>query len=113
MDYQVSTLVYSKILSFYSNVAKKYRHTYSYETLQRDYRNAIFSIRMIENGLLRRVSTVKPWKDKGFHMATSKDRRWNFAYRIVGDTIYVEDARHSQNIHDSTILSEAGAEYGK
>ncbi len=45
-------------------------------------------------------------------MATSKDGRWNFAYRIQGNTIYVEDARHSQNIYETGILSEAGAQYG-
>ncbi len=46
-------------------------------------------------------------------MATSKDSRWNFAYRIKGNTIYAEDACHSQNIHDTGILSEAEAQYGK
>ncbi len=59
MDYQVNKTVYNKILSFYSNVAKKYRHTYSYEDLQRDYKNAIYSINNIENGLLRRKPAIK------------------------------------------------------
>lgn len=31
-------------------------------------------------------------------MATSDN--WNYAYRIDGDTIYVEDACHSQNMHE-------------
>lgn len=44
-------------------------------------------------------------------MATSKDKRWNFAYKIKDNTIYVYDACHSQNIHDNkkiidTIVTE-------
>lgn len=35
-------------------------------------------------------------------MATTKDKKWNFAYRIVDNTIYVEDACHAQNMHEST-----------
>ena len=38
---------------------------------------------------------------RGFYMATSRDRKWNFAYRIDGDTIYIEDACHAQNMHES------------
>ena len=36
-----------KIFTFYSNVAKKYRHTYDKEDLKRDVQNAVFSIYMI------------------------------------------------------------------
>ncbi len=46
-------------------------------------------------------------------MATSKDSRWNFAYIIKGNTIYAEDACHSQNIHDTDIFSEAETQYEK
>ncbi len=112
MDYQVSRIVYSKVLAFYSNVARKYRHAYSYEELQRDYANAIFSIKMIENGLLRRKPLIKAWQERGYYMATTKNGRWNFAYRISGDTVYVEDACHGQNIHETTVLSEADVKYG-
>lgn len=34
-------------------------------------------------------------------MATSRDKKWNFAYRIEGETIYLEDACHAQNMHES------------
>ncbi len=111
MDYQVSKNVYYKVLQFYSNVARKYRHTYSYEDIRRDYSNAIYSIRQIENGLTRRKPRISSWQKKGLHMATSKDRRWNFAYKIAGDTVYVEDVCHSQNIQETTILSEAEVAY--
>ena len=36
-----------------------------------------------------------------FYMTTSRDRKWYFAYRVEGDTIYVEDACHAQNMHES------------
>ncbi len=29
--------------------------------------------------------------------------KWYFAYRIEGETIYVEDACHAQNMHESII----------
>ncbi len=111
MVIKVSRRVYNEIRRFYRNVAKKYRHTYSYENLERDYNHAIYSIPLIENGLIRRSPTLTRWE--GYFMATSKDGRWNFAYRIDGNTIYVEDACHSQNIHEPTILSEAVVQYGK
>lgn len=43
-------------------------------------------------------------------MATTRDRKWNFAYRIEGGTVYIEDACHAQNMHESknvTILTES------
>ena len=43
-----------KVFSFYSNVAKKYRHTYDKENLKRDVQNAVFSMYQIERTLLRR-----------------------------------------------------------
>ena len=58
--------------------------------------NAIYQI---ENGLLPRQPTISHWS--GLFMAASKDRRWYFAYRVEGDTIYVEDACHAQNMHES------------
>jgi len=39
----------AKIRSFYRNVAKKYRHTYSYENMERNVRDAFFAIYAIED----------------------------------------------------------------
>ena len=64
--------------------------------------DAYSAIYQIENGLLRRQPTISRWK--GFYMATSRDRKWYFAYRIEGDTIYVEDACHAQNMHESLLI---------
>lgn len=85
-----------KIFSFYQNVAKKYRHTYDKGDLKHDVQNAVFSIFRIENGLLRREPTLKRWSS--YHMA-HKDK-WYFAYTIDGDTIFIEDACHSQNMRN-------------
>lgn len=57
------------------------------------------SIHQIENGLLRRQPTLSRWN--GLFMANSNDRKWYFAYRIDGNTVYVEDACHAQNMHES------------
>lgn len=76
----VNKLVFERIVSFYNNVARK-----------------INSINRIENGLLRRTPTIQEWK--GLYMANSD--KWYFAYRIEGNTIFVEDARHSQNMYEA------------
>lgn len=97
MEYKINRAVYVKIRSFYRNVAKKYRHTYSVENILKDTQKARESILKIENGLLRRKPTLSRRKD---YLMANTDK-WYFAYRIDGDTIYVEDACHSQNMHES------------
>lgn len=95
MNYVVSRKCSSAISTFYHNVAKKYKHTYSKELMKKNIHDTHQSIYRIENGLLRRTPKISRWK--GLFMATSDN--WNYAYRIDGDTIYVEDACHSQNMH--------------
>lgn len=85
-----------KIFTFYSNVAKKYRHTYDKDSLKRDVQNAVSSICQIERTLLRREPTISRWA--GLLMANTD--KWYFAYRIDGDTIVIVDACHAQNMHD-------------
>ena len=85
-----------KIFTFYSNVAKKYRHTYDKEDIKRDVQNAVFSIYQIERTLLRREPTLSRWS--GYYMANTD--KWYFAYIIDGDTITVVDACHAQNMHE-------------
>ena len=98
-NYVISQLAHQKIYSFYTNVAKKYGNTYSFELMQKNIEDALRSINSIENGLIRRKPTISLWS--GYFMATSPNHKWNYAYRIDGDTIYVEDACHSQNMHES------------
>ena len=85
-----------KIRTFYKNVAKKYRHVYSYEDMERNVRDAILSIYEIEKSLPRREPTLSRWT--GYHMANTE--RWYYAYNINGDTITVVDACHVQNMHN-------------
>ena len=72
-----------KIRSFYGNVARKYRHTYSFEDMERNIRDAVLSIYRIEDTLPRREPTISRWN--GLYMANTD--RWYYAYRIDDDTI--------------------------
>lgn len=92
MKYVIQKQVAYKINTFYHNVAKKYKHTYSEEMMHKNLDNAFNPIYKIENGLLRRKPTISRWN--GLFMANAG--KWYFAYRIEGNTIYVEDACHSQ-----------------
>ena len=95
-EYKVRRRVTYKIRTFYVNEAKKYSHTYSNELMHKNIDEARFAIYFIEDGLQRREPTIKRWE--GLHMAHAK--HWYFAYRIVEDTIIIEDACHEQNMHD-------------
>lgn len=99
MTYKITAKAIRKITVFYQNVAKKYKNAYSPELMKRNIDESINAMYQIENGLLRREPTIPRWK--GLYMATSSDKRWYFAYRIDGATVYVEDACHSQNMHES------------
>ena len=99
MEYKLNIKASNKINSFYQNVARKYRNTWSKEDVKLYILQTKQSIYQIENGLLRRQPTLSRWN--GLFMANSNDRKWFFAYRIDGDTIYVEDACHAQNMHES------------
>lgn len=86
----------AKIRSFYRNVGNKYHHTYSFEDMERNVRDAFFGIYAIERSLPRRRPTISRWK--GYHMANTD--KWYYAYIIEGDTITVVDVCHAQNMHD-------------
>lgn len=60
--------------------------------------DAINSMYKIENGLLRRQPRMDSWK--GMFVATAG--KWNFAYKVENNIVYVYDACHSQNIHESS-----------
>ena len=86
-----------KITTFYRNVSKKYKHTYSQELMEKNVHDAYDSMFQIERTLLRREPTISQWA--GYHMANTD--KWYFAYTIEGDTITVVDARHAQNMRSS------------
>ena len=95
-NYVIRPQAFQKIREFYLNVARKYRHTYSYYDMERNVHDAFFSIYRIEDTLPRRQPTIARWA--GYHMANTE--RWYYAYRIDGDTITVVDACHAQNMHE-------------
>lgn len=85
-----------KITTFYRNVSKKYKHTYSQELMEKNVHDAYDSMFQIERTLLRREPTISQWA--GYHMANTD--KWYFAYTRDGDTVTVVDARHAQNMHE-------------
>ena len=94
--YKIKPLAQRKIRSFYYNVAKKYRHTYSKWLMYKNIDDAVDGMFMIEKTLLRREPIILRWA--GYHMAHKG--KWYYAYTIEGDTIFIEDACHAQNMHD-------------
>ena len=92
MKYIVKKCSARKIDSFYHNVAKKYKHTYSEEMMQKNIDDAVDSIYQIEKTLPRRKPTLESWSN--YHMANTD--KWYFAYIIDGDTITIVDACHAQ-----------------
>ena len=96
MKYLVRKRCARKINSFYKNVSRKYRHTYSQELMEKNVHDAIDSIYEIERTLLRREPTLTRWD--GYHMANTD--KWYFAYTFDGETVTVVDACHAQNMHE-------------
>ena len=94
--YMYTKRTVAKIRSFYKNVAKKHCHTYSYEDVERNVRDAFFAIYAIERVLPRRQPTISRWA--GYYMANTD--KWYYAYTIEGDMIKVVDACHAQNMHE-------------
>ena len=92
--YKVKPLARRKIRSFYNNVAKKYKHTYSKWLMHKNIDDAVDAMLQIECTLLRREPTIERWK--GYYMANTD--KWYFAYSIDGDTITIVDACHPQNM---------------
>lgn len=68
--YKIKPLAQRKIRSFYYNVAKKYRHTYSKWLMHKNIDDAVDAMFEIENGLLRREPTIERWN--GYHMANTE-----------------------------------------
>lgn len=94
MRYNIKKRCVYKINTFYRNVSKKYKHTYSLELMEKNANDAFDSIFQIEKTLLRRKPTLDRWK--GLYMANTD--KWYFAYKIDGDVVTVVDACHAQNM---------------
>ena len=96
MKYVIRKRCAQKITTFYRNVSKKYKHTYSLELMEKNVHDAYDAISRIENGLLRRKPTISRWAD--YYMANTD--KWYFAYTFDGNTVTVVDACHAQNMHE-------------
>lgn len=96
IKYVIKRRCAKNITSFYRNVSKKYKHTYSLEQMEQNVRDAYDAMFQIERTLLRREPTLSRWK--GLYMANTD--KWYYAYVIDADTITVVDVCHAQNMHE-------------
>ena len=96
MNYVIKKRCFRKIDTFYHNVSKKYKHTYSEELMHKNIDDAIDSMCQIERSLLRREPTIERWK--GCYMANTD--KWYYAYTVNGDTITIVNVCHAQNMHN-------------
>ena len=97
----ISSKAYNEILKFYLNVARKYSHTYSLSFMLKNIDEARMAMLQIENKLPRRKPTLARWR--GLYMASymvNGKTRWNYAYRIEDNIVYIEDACHAQNMSE-------------
>ena len=85
------------ITTFYRNVSKKYKHTYSLELMEKNVNDAFDDIYKIEKSLLRREPTIDRWR--GCYMANTD--KWYYAYTFDGNTVTVVDACHTQNMKEA------------
>ena len=94
MKYEIRKRCLTKINTFYRNVSKRYKHTYSQKLMEQNVHEAIDSMFQIEHTLLRREPTIERWK--GYYMANND--KWYFAYTFDGETVTIVDACHAQNM---------------
>ena len=69
MRYVIKKRCLSKINTFYRNVSKKYKHTYSEELMHQNVDDAVDARFQIERTLLSREPTISQWA--GYHMANT------------------------------------------
>lgn len=96
MKHVIKKRCLNKINTFYRNVSKKYKHSYSEELMHKNADEAVDAMYQIEITLLRREPTLSRWKN--YHMANTE--KWYFAYTFDGETVTVVDACHAQNMHE-------------
>lgn len=58
MNYVIRKRCAQKITTFYRNVSKKYKHTYSLDLMEKNINDAFDAIYQIENTLQRRKPTL-------------------------------------------------------
>lgn len=98
MKYEVKKKCLDNIVTFYRNVSRKYKHTYSKELMFKNMEDAYDSMFLIEKSPLRREPTIARWQKEWWYMAHAG--KWYYAYTLTDDTITIEDACHEQNMHE-------------
>ncbi|GHV68115.1 hypothetical protein FACS1894199_14880 [Bacteroidia bacterium] len=91
-----------KIIRFYYNAAKKWKHAWSMEDSHRYIDKVHDEAYKVGTQLPTKKDSVL-YKWKNYKVAYSKKTGWYFAFRIVDDTIYIEDAENYRNMSKASV----------
>jgi hypothetical protein len=99
MKILISDKALDKIYTFYLNVAKKYKYTWSMEdSIMRIDKVSQEAYKVGTELAKRRPGFIRRWI--GYSVDYSKATGWYFAYKIEDGVIYVEDAENYRNMYD-------------
>ena len=114
----VNKRAFLSISTFYHNVRKKYKHTYSKEQMEKNIDEVCDAIQSIkDNG---KVPILQKHKIKGYKEATWKRRgtkiNWYFEYKVETDEnndyiIHVYEAINFRNMHENVQYLQKKALY--
>lgn len=118
MKVVVNKKALQSISTFYHNVRKKYKHTYSKEQMEKNIDEVCDAIQSIkDNG---KVPILQKHKIKGYKEATWKRRgtkiNWYFEYKVETDEnndyiIHVYEAINFRNMHENVQYLQKKALY--
>ena len=94
---EIQPKVLEAIDSFYYNMWQKYKHSWGEEEIVKLISDTYDEAYKIKEITIHRNATKNEWQN----LFMANIDKWNFAYKIENNTIYVEDACHSQNMHEA------------
>ena len=97
MKISINNNVWNRIEQFYLNAMKKYPNTYTLNNAEKDWNKVKNEAYKVGTQLSKKMQHgIKNWKN--YNVDYSSNTGWNFAYRIVNNTIIVEDAANYRNM---------------
>lgn len=99
----VDNLAIAQIMSFYNNVGLKFPHNNTGDVIEKYIDNAINSIYSLNNDKLLQEPYLNRWA--GYKRITLG--YWNLAVVVDGNTFYVKDACHRQNMTNNPEIEES------
>jgi hypothetical protein len=94
MQVKINDLVHDRIREYYNNAAKSYPSMDVFDCVIRVH----MEIDKVGTSLMRTTKTLPKWSEYGYNVCYSQLTKWYFAYRVDGDTIYVEGAEYGGNM---------------